>query len=288
MKRLMVIALLGLVAVLVVAASGGRDAVGQNSTAPAGSLPASLAILYPPENQTPVYYLAMHELAMPFSAAMADVMDQDMANARVGFEKFKEQYVRVAAMVPEWQALFPLRPVDDLGAALASGDPGKIMAAGEAVGQVCHRCHLTAMAPVQHLYRWDKFGDIAVTDPLSKRDVDFALLMRMMEGNFTGIAANLQQGQVENARAAFQGFDARFRAMAGTCELCHETERRYFVDPDIAAAIKQLGEGLNAATVDPAATGKQMETIGSESCAKCHLVHVPAAYTQQVLGRGSH
>ncbi|NMC43440.1 MAG: hypothetical protein GYA46_05930 [candidate division Zixibacteria bacterium] len=288
MKKLMVTTLFGLAAVLVVAVSGGRDAVGQNSAAPANPLPVSLAKFYPPENRAPVYYLAMHELAMPFSGVMADVMEQDMANARAGYEKFKEQYVRVAAMVPEWQALFPLQPVDDLGTALASGDPGKIMASGDAVGRVCHQCHLTATAPAQQVYRWDKFGDIAVPDPLSKRDVDFAMLMRMMEGNFAGIAGDLQQGQVENARMAFQGFDARFQAMAGTCELCHETERRYFVDPDIAAARKQLGEALNGASIDPAATGKLMETIGRESCAKCHLVHVPAAYAQQVFGRGGH
>jgi len=248
----------------------------------AGSaLPASLEDLYPPRSSAPTYLLNMYGLARTLSGTVGDVLEGDMENARSNFEAFKKAYTDNSALIPEWQAWYPIEPVERLGAAIASADPAKIMPAADEVGSVCHSCHLTYMAPVQHKFRWDDFAGIAVTDPLSGEQVSFARLMLMMSTNFDGIAGDLAQGQKENALSQFAGFSARFEAMANACTICHESERHYYVSEDISDLIAGLQGELSKPEVDMGIVGKLIQSIGQESCSKCHLVHIPAAYSQQ-------
>jgi len=69
--------------------------------------------------------------------------------------------------------MYPAKPVDELGAAMESGDQGRIMSAMDGVGSVCHNCHLQYMAPAHHRYHWNEFSAISVTDPLTGQDVGF-------------------------------------------------------------------------------------------------------------------
>lgn len=249
----------------------------------AAHLPASLDNFYPPKNPAPAYLLAMLDLARPFSGMVADVMEGDMPNAQANYEAFKKLYVQTSAMIPEWKEAFPLEAVDQLGTALAGGDPGQIMPAVEAVGGTCHNCHLKSMAPVHQKYRWNDFGEIVVTDPLSGQDVKFAQLMMMMETNFTGIGNDLQQDQPEAAQKHFDGFNARFKAVSEACMICHDTDRHYFVSKDVTDMIAGLQAELNQPQADMGKIGGLLASIGNESCSKCHLVHVPAAYGQYAL-----
>lgn len=245
-------------------------------------LPESLDDFYPPENPAPAYLLAMLELDRSFSGMVADALEGDLPNARANFDAFKELYVKTAEMIPEWKTAYAMEPVEALGQAIASGDPGHIMPAVDAVGHTCHSCHLQSMVPVQQKYHWERFSDLTLIDPLSGRDVSFAQLMQMLETNFTGIGNNLQQGQPENARMQFEGFQQRFQAMSEACMMCHDTERKYFVSEDIADLITSLKDVLGQEAADMPKFGGLMKAIANESCEKCHLVHLPAAYSQFV------
>ncbi len=255
----------------------------QKAATSAAVLPSSLDNLYPPVNPAPVYLLGMYGLARPFSGMVCDVLENDMENALSNFEAFRKAYVENSALVPEWQPMYAMDPVDQLGAAITTGDPSKIMPAVDALGRVCHGCHVAKMVPVQQKFRWDSFAGFALTDPLSGADVSFAQLMLMMETNFDGIASNLQQGQKENALAQFAGFNARFQAMADACVICHDSERHYYVSEDITGLISNLQVELSKPAVDMATVGGLLQSIGQESCSKCHLVHIPAAYGQQMM-----
>jgi hypothetical protein len=152
----------------------------------------------------------------------------------------------------------------------------------ESVGAVCHSCHQAHMPRVQQKYRWGNFGDIALTDPLSKQDVSFAQLMLMIQTNFEGITNDLAQGQDAEAAQQLAGFQARFQEMSEACGKCHDSERLYYISADITELISGLQTELARPTVDPTAVGELLLTIGQESCSKCHLVHIPAAYSQQL------
>lgn len=254
----------------------------------ATALPASLANFYPPKSPAPAYFLAMHDLSRPFSGIVCDVFENDMANAQANFEAFKKAYLDVSNMVPEWKQDYPLEPLDKVEKALATGDPSKIMPAMEEMGKVCHVCHLATMGPVQQVYRWNRFDDIVITDPLSGQDMGYANFMLMIETSFTGLGVDLAQGQRENARKQLAGFKARFETMADGCIVCHDTERKYYVDSEITDMISRLGLELDKKEIDAKAVGDLMQSIGQESCGKCHLVHIPPAYAQQTLMGGKH
>ena len=244
--------------------------------------PSSLDAFYPPKTEMPVYQMKMMEMAVPMSGILVNLFENDMDNVMPSFEGFKTLYGEMAKLVPEWTHLYPAAPVEELGNALKSKDQGKVMAAFEKIGQVCHDCHVATMVKVQQKYHWLDFNDVKIADPLTKESVNFPQLMQNFDMNFVGIMVDLQEGQIENAVKHFEGFNTRFQTLKDTCGDCHGTsERKYFVDEKIQGMIDTLGQTLkNPATLNPEQLKGLMMGIGMESCGKCHLVHVPAAYAK--------
>ncbi|HWR84281.1 MAG TPA: hypothetical protein VN285_13365 [Candidatus Deferrimicrobium sp.] len=272
--------LVGAIMVSVVVTLADQPGTNQKADPAVRTIPASLSNLYPPRSPAPTYLLAMLGMARAFSGIVCDVLENDSANAQSGFGTFKKSYLEVSNMVPEWKQEFPLQPIEALNAALSTGDPSKIMPAVDEVGKICHNCHTAAMPPVQQKYRWNNFGDISVTDPISGQQVSYARFMLMMETNFDGIGVDVQQGQRDNALLQLTGFSARFQAMAEACMICHDSERKYYVDTSVTNLISTLQAELSRSEVNGDVVGRLLRSIGQESCSKCHLVHIPAAYAQ--------
>jgi hypothetical protein len=244
-------------------------------------LPSSLDALYPPQAEQPIFLFRMMEMATPFVGIVVDLFENDLQNAKNNFERFKAQYVDVSKLVPEWKKSYLLGPVEELGEVLKTGDQDEVMAAYEKVGNICHDCHLVNMVKVQQKFHWQDFRMIKVKDPLTDEQVDFRLLMQYLVTNFIGISVDTMEGQKENAQKQFQGFKARFQAMKDTCEECHATEeRKYYVDESVQAMVDEMGKALNKPSVDPKEVETLAQRIGMESCFKCHLVHLPAAYAK--------
>jgi cytochrome c556 len=250
------------------------------------AIPISLDNLYPPKAPAPLFLIAKIEMATRFSGIVGDLFENDPANAQGNYETFKKQYAEMSQMVPEWRESFPLGPIDELGAAMKTGEQPKVMAALEKVGAVCHTCHVQNMARVQQKYHWGDFEGLSVTDPLTGEEVSFPRLMLAIEINMAGVGINLEQGQKENAQKQLAGFKARFAAFKETCQACHDSERKYFVDASIDGMVDRLAAQLEQSTPDPKAVGELLHGIGQESCSKCHLVHIPAAYAQARLPEG--
>lgn len=242
--------------------------------------PSSLDALYPPRAEQPIYLFRMLGLDTHFSGIVVDVFENDPEHAKANFKTFKAQYVEVSKMVPEWEKGFPMGPVEELGVALETGNRKKVMAAHDKVGKVCHDCHKVTMPQVEQKYRWGDFNAIRVKDPLTNEEVDFTQLKKYLAVNFAGISVDIEQGQRENAQKQFQGFNARFQALRETCENCHDTESKYYVDESVQVLLDKLGQVLRESSVDPKVVGTLTQGIGMESCLKCHLVHVPAAYAK--------
>jgi hypothetical protein len=137
------------------------------------------------------------------------------------------------------------------------------------------------MVNVQQKYHWREFENITVTDQLTKESVDFSQLMKFISMNFTGIAVNLEEGQVENAQKQYEQFKSRYISMKATCTHCHTSQRKYYVDESVQALIDDLGKALNETPADPRRVGELSMKIGQENCEKCHLVHLPAALTKR-------
>ncbi len=145
------------------------------------------------------------------------------------------------------------------------------------LGEICHRCHVATMVPVQQRYHWGDFGSITVKDPLSGESTGYPQFKKVLAANLAGITVDLRQGQTGNARKQFEGFRARFEALSVSCQGCHEKQSRSFVDREMRDTVEELGAAFQGPTVAPEAVTALVQKIGKESCSKCHLVHVPAA-----------
>ena len=240
-------------------------------------LPSSLDSFYPPKAQQPVHLLRMFALGGLFSGVASDLAENDLQRARGVFEKFKTEYVKMSKLVPEWKEGYPMKPVEELGAALKSGDRGKVMPAFGKVGGVCHDCHVRYMPLVQQRYHWGDFSAIRTKDPLSNEEVPFTRLNQYLDSSFAGIGLNIERDQREKARKQVQGFNARFQTLKTTCGRCHTGEIKYYTDEGVQGMIDKLGRTLENPSADPKVAVELVQRIGMESCFKCHLVHVPAA-----------
>lgn len=254
-----------------------RAADGETAGTP---LPGSLDGLYPPKAPQPVFLIGMLGLGTRFSGIAADLSENAPQNAKADFDQFKAQYAEISKLVPEWRSKYPTGPVEELEKAFAAQDPGKVMAAYEKVGMVCHDCHASQITRVEQKYHWGNYDTIRVTDPLSKEQVPFTRLKQYLDANFAGISVSLERGDTKTAQRQFQGFNSRFQTLKESCTSCHNTERRYYVDESVQALIDNLGKALNSSSVDPKVLGPLMQGIGTESCAKCHHVHIPAAFAK--------
>lgn len=247
------------------------------------ALPAALDNFFPPKAKQPVYLMKMLNMGMAMSGMMADMFENDFENVMKGYEKFKAQYVKVSKMIPEWTDQFPMKPVEDLGIALKSGNQDKIMAAFQNAGMACIKCHLENMVAVQQKYHWQDFSSIMIDDPLTKQKTTWIEFKHMLDANFVGIGLDLEQGQKENAVKQFEGFKARFEALKDACSECHDSPRKYYVDDEVMGMIDELGRMVTGDAGNPQDMGRLFMQIGMESCFKCHLVHVPAAMSKHKM-----
>jgi hypothetical protein len=286
MRKLAAVAIALVLATMALVVPGKTDNPVATDTGTPLSLPPSLDNFYPPKAEAPVYLLNMIELTTSFSGIVSDLMENDLENSGKNYEKFREKYLEISALVPEWKDLTPMAPLDELDTAMKSGDPGRIMAAVDRAGELCNDCHRKYMPLVQQKYHWGDFDGITVTDPLSGQEVSFGQLMLMMDANMAGVGLDVEQGQRENAMMQAQGLEARFGALKQACSACHDSEREYYVGGATLEMLDQMRLALDVESPDLKAIGGILNGIGEEGCFKCHLVHIPAAYARyQMRGK---
>jgi cytochrome c556 len=245
----------------------------------ADPLPKSLENLFPPKADGNIWRMQMHAMATPLTAAVGSVQEGDMETAQALFAEFKKQYTTNSTLVPEWESKFDMAPVTAVEEAFAGGDPDAVMGAVMSLANVCHSCHYDNMGRVQKLYVWPKFSEVTVSDP-DMGELRFVEVMYMLNGSITGIGLGLKEGSNEAALAGLPKFKKAFSLLEATCEECHDSERTYFVDEMVHNLIDRLEKTLSDPSATPQAAGSILQNIGNESCRRCHLVHVPAAFTQ--------
>jgi len=243
-------------------------------------LPASLNTLYPPTTNAPVFLFKMIEIANSLNATGINFFESDYENMQGSFNRFKTGYIELIGLIPEWKDYFSLKEVDQLELALNSKEIEKVGLALNNMGKVCHNCHAANMTRVQHKFEWGNFSDISLTDPVNGNENSFSEHMYFMTISYDGITTDLVEGQLEYARKHFADFNSRFAAMSETCIVCHDSERKYYVDDNIQNMMKAIGEEIEKEIPEVEKIKDLVSGIGFESCYKCHLVHTPAAFSQ--------
>ncbi len=260
-----------------VAASGPEPGDPSSNAAVLDPLPASLDRLFPPQSATPVYRDQMAELGFAYSAIFDDLEERDLDEARHSFESFRDRYRQVAGLVPEWRSRMPEAVLRPLESALRSGDVARSRDALLALRGTCAGCHNANMTRVQQVFHWGDFRRIEAIDPVAGRSVPFSALKWAMQDSFVGVMTDARQQQRARAQQHFREFAARFDALRRTCAGCHGDEVPKYAGAAIGNRITQLGLLLQAEPIVAAQVDVLTRQIDSQSCFKCHLVHLPAA-----------
>lgn len=235
--------------------------------------PESLDQHYPPKAEAPQYLFAMLAIEGPLTGMMTHLQDGDMTKAREYFKAVKAEYGKLAKMVPEWSRHYwPEKPIDDLSAALESGDGEKIGAAMPGLIQVCVKCHHDTMPAVWARYQKDM--------------AEMGEIMFPLTGAFGAVNTYLAEGQFDKASKAMEGFQKLMDEFSESCGSCHDTERKYYVSEDVQALMKTVADGLKNEKPDVEKIAGAMQAIGIESCYKCHKVHIPVGNIQKAWAVG--
>lgn len=263
----LIVALLGLAAVLL--NLGNKPDMKNN-------LPSSLDQYY--KTQPPEYLIKKWELAESAQGIIMYFQQGDLVNAKKSFTAFSKEYKDIADMVPEWRKYYDPKPVENLGTALDSGNASAISGAVGGVAENCNKCHTEYMPAVWNHYNWKNFNDVMISTPEGQLPWTAAKFKYLVIG-FDGIGLNIEKRDQTGAQQSFNLFRSMFSNMTAACNSCHATEPRYYVSEDIQAMISDMGADIASGNLSRAEEIRQ--TIGMESCYRCHVLHVPAQLAKE-------
>lgn len=243
------------------------------------SLPASLDRFYPPQSTRPAFLIAMRELNASLVGIAVELGEGDAQNATTMLGDFVARYSDISQMIPEWSDRYPAEPLAALRAAVEAGDMAAAMASIGQLGATCHDCHVATMVPAHQRYHWPDFAEVMVEDPISETTLAFPPFMQLLNASMVGMGVNLRQGDVEDARVHLEAFRSRMQGLRESCDSCHDSERRYFVDEDIELLLSTISAEMDRQPLDSEAIEHLARRVGEEACSRCHLVHLPAAYS---------
>ncbi|MFQ6040203.1 MAG: hypothetical protein ACE5PV_05050, partial [Candidatus Poribacteria bacterium] len=242
--------------------------------------PASLDQYYPPKTEAPQYLFAMLTMDGQITGIMTHITDGDLAKAQEYFKTFEVEYQKLAKMVPEWSHYWAQKPLGDLSAALKSGEQEKIGTAMTNLTQVCIQCHQENMPAVWARYQ-KSIEQIEVQDTVSLKKMKMGEFMFALAGSLGAVNTYLTEGKFDKSGKALEDFQKRIDALSKSCNNCHETERAYYVGPDVQALLKTASEALKEEKPNVEQIAGAMQKVGTESCYECHKVHMPAHNIQK-------
>ena len=230
----------------------------------------------------PLYLSKMFELGGPMMGILANVQQDDMANAKISYQIFKKEYENSSKMVPEWRGYYDPDAVDKVGKAFDTGDKNQILASMDTVFQTCAECHKETKTKVFAKYNWKDLRDVKMktVNPEQPEAPWSEAKAKYLVTGFDGAIANARENQQEATNKSFQQFKTMFVYMKEACKSCHDTERKYYVSDDVMALIdKTEGEISNG---DLNSASNTLQQIGG-ACFDCHQTHEPLQRLKELV-----
>ncbi|NJD52660.1 MAG: hypothetical protein FIB07_07300 [Candidatus Methanoperedens sp.] len=234
------------------------------------SLPESLDQFYAnsvPEVPSSEWVGEMFILAGAFDATLANMQENDMANAIVSYEAFASEYQNVSQKVPEWKGYFDIAAVDKLGEDLKNNNTPEAFKDIGPIAATCEKCMGERRAQVWAKYYWKSFDAVEVNG-MTWKDAMISLAV-----SFGGIGTNAAEGQQNETNNSFNQFNASYKDLKDACSNCHDTPRYYYVSDDVFTRIDQMGKDINDGDLKAARAIQQELGI---QCYRCHVLHMPA------------
>ena len=233
-----------------------------------------------------VYTNAMLELGMRMGAANTAALRDDRERALAALKGFREQYAKVAALVPSWRDQFRGSILAELESAVAAkADLATRRKIVSRIERSCTACHARYMFPVQARYRWGDFASASVPGEKGG-SLSFHQVMIDLSNSLGAVRGDVEAGQLAQAEVAYRQVAERFGMMEQLCVACHDQPRQYFIDQNVKNRLLKIGGLLRRGETRAAEYAPLFKAINELSCLPCHQVHMPAAFQQAFLREG--
>ncbi len=230
----------------------------------------------------PLYLFKMFDLGDSMMGVLVDVQQDDMTNAKISYQIFKNEYKNSSKMVPEWRGYYDPEAVDKVGKALETGDKNKVLASIDAVFQTCSKCHIATKTKVFAKYNWKDLKDVKMktVNPEQPEAPWTEAKAKYLVTGFDGTIANAKENQQEATNKSFQQFKTMFLYMKDACKSCHDTERKYYVSDDVMALVDKAEGEISSGDLNNASN--TMQQIGG-ACFDCHQTHEPLQRLKELV-----
>ena len=237
--------------------------------------PKSLDKLYPPVNKEQKWVHLMHSLSGHFGGVFVDMAEQDWENAEKHANQLVETYKEAADLVPEWKDYFDHDAAKNFAAEVKTHDPEKINKAKTPLGKTCGKCHAEQYVGVWTKYQWPATENIKLVDPVGEKELKYDKYMWLLVSSLNGMTVNFGEGQYDRSKKALGNFKKQYMELKSVCAKCHtgDAVKQFYVGEDVAKAFANLDTELSAAKPNPANFWKNVDTVSTEGCKKCHLTH---------------
>ena len=191
------------------------------------SLPKSLDKLYEgsvPETPGNAYLGQMFKTVGAFDGIVVNLQENDIANAKVNYKQFSDEYNKMSNMVPKWKGFYRMKLVDQLGKDLDSNNVPKAFEDIGKIGESCDRCHRDVKPQVWAKYYWRDFDTVNITTPEGNMTWHPAMA-KYLATPFEGIVVNGAENKWTESNKSYQLFKIMFGNLRKACNNCHKTPR---------------------------------------------------------------
>ena len=239
--------------------------------------PESLAQWYKPKNKRQVWLHTMFKLrrsmqAIRDYASIVNPGEQDYALMKKWAQRFQEQYMSIAEMVPEWQSLIQPQQLDGLLKNIEQKKPQQVLQTLKQLKRNCLSCHNKYQAVAAAVYRSPDYSAIKIALP-GQETVLFYDVMYALPEPINRILIAMEDQQPSRALDASRDLNNMLSLLAYSCTDCHKDKPP--VERILGKQTDQRLQAVNHAIEnnDRKTVGKLMGELGVTVCARCHGVH---------------
>ena len=228
--------------------------------------PASLAQWYKPQNKRQVWLHNMFKLRREMQAAKHYADQNDAQHLEKWVSRFREHYLKIGEMVPEWKKKLNLEAISSLQQSVREHRFKGVSSALDEINKSCKSCHADFRAVTANMYRAPDFSPIKIN-----AETTLEAHMEKLTAQVNQIKIASEDGLKDVALSSLSDLTQGIQVLGKTCINCHKKDTRTHPNDSINKTISNLEQSLQTGTLKE--QGRDLGTLAVLACARCHGTH---------------
>ncbi|MBL4613925.1 MAG: hypothetical protein JKY27_03505 [Magnetovibrio sp.] len=238
--------------------------------------PPSIAQWYKPQNKRQVWLHTMFKLRREAQAIEMYAAARDAKNLQTWAAKFNKDYLKIAKMVPEWQARVNVQALQALATSVADLRFADVKPALADLQKSCTACHTDFRAITASMYRAPDFSNLKLADGVALNDHMVALSQQVNQVKIAFV-----DERTDAALSAYAKLAQGMKRLGSTCASCHENGSQSYPGAKVMEAMAVLEQNLKTGSLQD--KGKALGSVAVMACAQCHGTHRLAYDAKQLF-----